>query len=129
MPGINAEYLASLDAQAFLSGGEVGPPPDMMTDDLPSNLDYLDDSYSASAGLRELRDDDLHDFDDSEPGSGRSTPTPASDNGKIISVIGGETIKILKPLRFVDNHFNRLTPHILGQDIESVVLPNARSTI
>lgn len=36
----------------------------MIYDDLPTNLDYLDESFGAAAGLRELTDEDLDEFDE-----------------------------------------------------------------
>jgi autophagy-related protein 2 len=35
----------------------------MSYDDLPTNLDHLDESFGTAAGLREMRDDDLDDED------------------------------------------------------------------
>lgn len=115
-----ALYEASLDHHAFQRAPEVGPPADMMDDDLPSNLDYLDDSFSAAAGLRELRDDDLDDFDTNDSTSGRSTPTPSMQTTGVISVVGGETIKMLRPLRIVERYFDRLPPQVAGTDTEFV---------
>ena len=44
--------VASLDEDAFRRPPEVGPAPDMIYDDVPTKLEYLDVSFSASAGLR-----------------------------------------------------------------------------
>ncbi|KAJ6496744.1 hypothetical protein C8R47DRAFT_1115401 [Mycena vitilis] len=95
--------MASVDDLAFKRVPEVGPPPDMINDDLPTNMDYLDESFGAAAGLRELRDEDLDDFDvdDSlEPAAG------------LVSKVGGETVKMLRPqgLRVVEHHFDNLPP-------------------
>ena len=101
--------LSSLDDDAFKRPPEIGPAPDMIYDDLPNNLDYLDDSFSAAAGLRELRDDDLEDFDVKESDS----DTLVADEGGtgITSKIGGETIKMLRPdVQTVENYFDNLPP-------------------
>jgi autophagy-related protein 2 len=83
----------------------------MIYDDLPSNPDYLDVSFGAAAGLRELNDDDL-DMDDpsqSKQLGGANLPSYPADKG-VISSVGGETIKLLDPngLCAVDNFFNTL---------------------
>lgn len=79
----------------------------MINDDLPANLDYLDASFGAAAGLRELRDEDLEDFDKEEQ-SGRSTPVPGETG--IVSNVGGETIRIFKKIFFKECHFDTLPP-------------------
>jgi autophagy-related protein 2 len=89
----------------------VGAAPDMIYDDLPSNPDYLDVSFGAAAGLRELNDDDL-DMDDpsqSKQLGGANLPSYPADKG-VISSVGGETIKLLDPngLCAVENFFNTL---------------------
>jgi len=83
----------------------------MINDDLPTNLDYLDESFSAAAGLRELRDDDLDEFDVGEE-MGRTTPTPTTPHTGIISKIGGETIKMLRAegIQITENYFDNLPP-------------------
>jgi autophagy-related protein 2 len=81
----------------------------MINDDLPSNPDYLDVSFGAAAGLRELDDDDL-DMDDSSQSQlmgGAKLPSYPADAG-VVSSVGGETIKVLDPngLHAVENFFN-----------------------
>lgn len=78
----------------------------MIMDDLPSNPEYLDSSFGAAAGLRELDDEDLEDFDEGEILSSSSTP----GDPNIISNVGGETIKLLRPegIHPVENYFNTL---------------------
>ena len=99
----------SIDQHAFQSIPEVGAAPDMIHDDLPSNPDYLDVSFGAAAGLREINDDDL-DMDDasqSEPTGGTNLPAYSAS---IISNVGGETVKLLdsKGVQVVENFFNTL---------------------
>lgn len=99
---------ASLDEQAFRQLPEVGAAPDMIQDDLPSNLDYLDESFGAAGGLRELDDDEFDEF-------GFDNPTAAarsSEELESITTFGGETIKMLRPegLQIIQNHFNTMTP-------------------
>jgi autophagy-related protein 2 len=83
----------------------------MIYDDLPTNLDYLDESFGTAAGLRELRDDDLDEFDIGETNVGRGTSIGAQQTG-IISKVGGETIKIFRPegIRITENYFDALPP-------------------
>ncbi|KAJ7905574.1 hypothetical protein B0H14DRAFT_2660774 [Mycena olivaceomarginata] len=100
--------MASVDDLAFKRVPEVGPAPDMIYDDLPTNPDYLDESFGAAAGLRELRDEDLDDFDvDDNVDTG-----PRAAGGGIVSKVGGETVKMLRPegLRIVEHYFDTLPP-------------------
>ncbi|KAH7889362.1 hypothetical protein F5I97DRAFT_1940745 [Phlebopus sp. FC_14] len=103
---------ASVDDQAFKRIPEPGSTADMITDDLPANPDYLDASFGAAAGLRELTDQDLDDFDTEEQG-GRGIPL-AGETG-IVSKVGGETIRILQPLSFVEHYFDTLPPDAAGE--------------
>ena len=96
----------------------------MINDDLPSNPDYLDVSFGAAAGLRELDDDDL-DMDDSSQSQLMGSTKPPSypaDTG-VISSVGGETIKVLDPngLHAVENFFNIL-PALLEASPQCVPL-------
>jgi autophagy-related protein 2 len=83
----------------------------MINDDLPSNPDYLDVSFGAAAGLRELEDDDLEmdDSGQSQVMGGAKPPMTPADTG-VISSVGGETIKVLDPngLHAIENFFNTL---------------------
>jgi autophagy-related protein 2 len=96
---------------------EVGPPPDLISDDLPTNLDYLDASFGTAAGLRELRDDDLNEFDvDDKADIDRIPYSVGGPKTGIVSNIGGETIRILRPegIRIVENYFDNLPPDTSG---------------
>ncbi|GJE87153.1 autophagy-related protein 2 [Phanerochaete sordida] len=100
------DLLASLDEQAFLQRvPEVGPAPDMVEDDLPSNLEYLDDSFSATAGLKVLDDDESDEFYPQDPNS-------TGDQTGVIATYGGETIRLLDPegLHPVQHYFDTLPP-------------------
>ena len=101
-------YQASIEELAFKRMPEVGPAPDMIIDDLPTNLEYLDVSFGAAAGLRELSDDDLEEFEVEEPGS--ETPFAAGNVTGVVSKVGGETVKMLRVdgIRVVDNFFECL---------------------
>lgn len=101
------QRIASLDEHAFRLIPEVGSTADMISDDLPANQDYLDASFGAAAGLRELRDDDLEGFDVEEQ-TGRNTPVMGQLG--IVSNVGGETIRILKPFAFVERYFDTIPP-------------------
>jgi autophagy-related protein 2 len=103
-------FSASLDEQAFRRIPDVGNAADMINDDLPTNLDYLDESFGSAAGLRELRDDDLEDFDVQE--DGRTTPV-AGETG-VVSKVGGETIRIIKPIRPVEHYYDTIPPENTG---------------
>jgi autophagy-related protein 2 len=86
---------------------EVGPAPDMINDDLPTNLEYLDESFGAAAGLRELSDDE---FDVEEAGLNRATSTAGNSVSGIVSRVGGETIKMLRSggIRILHDFFDTL---------------------
>ena len=90
---------------------EVGAAPDMIYDDLPSNPDYLDVSFGAAAGLRELDDDDV-DMDDQSQSEqmGGTDLSPYSGDKGVISSVGGETIRVCDTngLHIVENFFNTL---------------------
>lgn len=93
---------------AFRKAPDIGPMPDMIYDDLPTNLDYLDESFGAAAGLRELTDDDLDEFDirDIAP----SSMPPSSSSAGVISSIGGETIKIISSegINIIEDYYDDL---------------------
>ncbi|KAJ3809145.1 hypothetical protein F5876DRAFT_44505 [Lentinula aff. lateritia] len=101
--------MSSVDNFAFKKLPEIGPAPDMIYDDLPRNPDYLDESFGAAGGFRELREEDLNDFDDGEV---LSTPSSDEDINGVVSRLGGETIRILRPegLQLVESHFDNLPP-------------------
>lgn len=99
--------IASLDEHAFrLTIPQVGATPDMVDDDLPTNPDYLDDSFSATAGLRELGDDELDEFDENE------VHVNVADQTGLISAYGGETIRLFdaKGLQIIENYYETLPP-------------------
>ncbi|KAG7092576.1 hypothetical protein E1B28_008923 [Marasmius oreades] len=106
----NTDMFSSVDDLAFKRVPQIGHAPDMIYDDLPTNPDYLDESFGAAAGLRELRDEDLDDFDQDYIG----TVHPAEEGQKpgIISKYGGETIRLLRTegLHVVDDYFDTLPP-------------------
>ncbi|KAJ7709834.1 hypothetical protein B0H17DRAFT_915352 [Mycena rosella] len=108
-PKSHEALMASVDDLAFKRLPEVGPPPDMINDDLPTNMDYLDESFGAAAGLRELRDEDLDDFDVDDD---IDTHSPTSGAPGIVSKVGGETVKMLRPegLHIVEHYFDNLPP-------------------
>lgn len=83
----------------------------MISDDLPTNLDYLDESFGAAAGLRELRDDDLDEFDVGETDTDRAHTTAVGSQATgIVSSVGGETIKIIRPegIQIVEDYYDTL---------------------
>ncbi|KAL1694660.1 hypothetical protein GGG16DRAFT_46816 [Schizophyllum commune] len=100
----------AIDEQVYRRVPDLGPAPDLIADDLPTNPDYLDESFGAAAGFRELRDDDLEDFDD----EGEEIPVyaPTGSQAGVIARAGGETIKMLRPegINIVENYFDTLPP-------------------
>ncbi|KDQ60992.1 hypothetical protein JAAARDRAFT_31991 [Jaapia argillacea MUCL 33604] len=105
----NAQNLmSSVDEHAFRRLPEVGSAADMINDDLPTNLDYLDASFGAAAGFRELTDEDLDEFDVKDV-----PETPSSVTG-IISNVGGETIRMLhhEGINIVENFYDTLPPDL-----------------
>lgn len=95
--------LGSLDEEAFKKLPEVGAAPDMINDHLPSNLDYLDESFGTAAGFREIRDDE---FDEED------IPVSDANAEGVVSSVGGETIRILSDsgIKIVEHHFDNLPP-------------------
>ncbi|KAI0345175.1 hypothetical protein BDW22DRAFT_1370943 [Trametopsis cervina] len=109
------DLTASLDEHAFRRTiPQVGAAPDMVDDDLPTNLDYLDDSFSATAGLRELDDDDLDEF------SAEEVPVNITDHTGLLSAYGGETIRLFDPqgLKIVENYFETLPPEATDESAQ-----------
>lgn len=51
--------LGEIEEHAFRRDPEVGFTPDMIEDDLPKNLDYLDESFGAAAGTMEFPEDEF----------------------------------------------------------------------
>jgi autophagy-related protein 2 len=100
--------LASVEDFAFKVAPEIGPSGDLIQDDLPTNLDYLDESFGSAAGLRELREEDLDEFDDDEENGTQGVP----DDPSTVSKIGGETIKIFESdgLEAVEGYFLSIPP-------------------
>lgn len=96
-----------MDENAFRRMPDLGPAPDMIHDDLPTNLDYLDASFGAAAGLRELLDDDLFDVEP-ELAQGPGAAAPGIEG--VISNIGGETIRMLvsEGIHVVEGHFENI---------------------
>jgi hypothetical protein len=116
---------ANIDEHAFRRAPELGPAGDMIDDDLPTNPDYLGESFGAAAGLQELSDEEFQDLDEPEEVEGsyyedRRTPTPSSagptDN------ISGATVRMLDPrgIHFEENYFDHLPPQDENQAPEYV---------
>ena len=100
-----------MDENAFRQPPAIGAEPDMIEDDLPSNLDFIDASYGSAAGARPLTPDDLEDYD--EDGDGRLTPTlKGGETDKIVSNMGGETIRMLtkEGIHIIEGYYDELPP-------------------
>ena len=89
----------------------------MINDDLPTNPEYLDESFGAAGGLRELLPEDLDDFPEGEDYTPSSLPAASAEEG-LISKIGGETIRMLRPgkIHIEENHFNTLPAEAIDSD-------------
>lgn len=98
----------------------------MIYDDLPTNMDYLDESFGAAAGLRELRDDDLDEFDVEGPNVG--CPGDILNGVGVVSKVGGETIKMLRPegIKVIENYFRTVPPQNTDKEyvIKSLSFPS-----
>ncbi|KAH9843042.1 uncharacterized protein C8Q71DRAFT_735660 [Rhodofomes roseus] len=106
--------LSSLDEHAFRQLPEVGAAPDMIYDDLPTNPDYLDESFGAAAGLRELDDDEFDETNVDVPlGTG-----DVDDEGSNTSTYGGETVRMLRPegLQIIEHYFDTMSPDSVDGD-------------
>lgn len=86
----------------------------MIYDDLPTNPDYLDESFGAAAGLRELDDDEFDESDVNSP----ATVGDNVDDGENTSTYGGETIRMLRPegLRIIEHYFDTMNPDSVDGD-------------
>ena len=51
-----------MDEEAFARLPSLGLDPDLLGDDLPTNLDYLDTSYAAGSALTLVNDDEVEFF-------------------------------------------------------------------
>lgn len=88
----------------------------MIDDDLPTNADYLDDTYGAAAGVRALSDEEGEDSDD----GGFDLEDALNESMKIdimssrpnpVAKARKETIKVLRgPIRVEEYYFEHLTP-------------------
>ncbi|TFK76391.1 hypothetical protein BDN72DRAFT_785226 [Pluteus cervinus] len=86
---------------------EVGPTPDFLEDDLPTNLEYLD--FGAAAGVRELEDE----FDEDDAPAGLLAPQLV-ENTSSASQTTGETIKMFqKSIKVEEHYFERLIPEAI----------------
>jgi autophagy-related protein 2 len=110
---IQKGLLGSLDEEAFKTLPEVGAAPDMINDDLPNNPDYLDESFGAAAGFREIRDDE---FDEED------IPVADTNAEGFVSSVGGETIRMLSDsgINIVEHHFDNLPPDALDDNSQCV---------
>ena len=93
----------SVDEQAFRRHPVIGPLPDLINDDLPSNPEYLDASFGAAAGLRPFDDEEDEFYPEEEQ-------IPRESSGIILSRHGGETIRMLGAnLEIVEYFYDNMT--------------------
>ncbi|KAG8743827.1 autophagy- protein 2 [Ceratobasidium sp. 414] len=123
--------LSEIDEETFRRDPEVFTP-DMIDDDLPRNLDYLDESFGAAAGLMEFSDDELlggsigeAEMSESMLDS-RAAPRADTQHSAQTSVSashatipdedsrrhGGETIRMLVPegIHIIEDYFETVEP-------------------
>jgi autophagy-related protein 2 len=114
---------ASVEEHAFQRAPEIGPAPDMISDDLPTNPDYLDESFGAAAGLREVRDEDLDEFDGRDIADFDQVLGKGPLQAGVVSCVGGETIKLLRPggLHIIENYFETIPPESAAGTTECFV--------
>jgi autophagy-related protein 2 len=95
---------------------QVGPTPELVDDDVPTNLDYLDDSFGAAGGLRAFADEDEFSVTDARENS--------LTGAGLVSALGGETIRMLveEPLRTIEHYYNTLPPEAAEIDNTCVVV-------
>lgn len=99
---------ASVEEQAFIRPAHLGSAPDMIYDDLPRNLDYLDNSFHLPGGLKEQGD--TLDIDSEKVQVLRDAIPTSSVTDGIISNIGGETIRMLddRGINVIEGHFENV---------------------
>ncbi|KAG9127181.1 autophagy- protein 2 [Ceratobasidium sp. 392] len=124
--------LGEIDDETFRRDPEVGFTPDMIDDDLPTNPDYLDESFGAAAGLMDLSDDELlgASADEAEMSESmldsraalqtevsHSVDMSVSASHATISEEdsrkrGGETIRMLDPegIHIIEDYFETIEP-------------------
>jgi len=104
------DIMASVDDNAFRRLPAVGSAPDLVDDDLPTNMDYVGLSYGAAGGLMALSEDGESD----EEGSYVVRQPPPSSTPGVVSEYGGETIRMLVPdgLHVIDDYFENLPPDV-----------------
>ncbi|KAF8654120.1 hypothetical protein AX16_003652 [Volvariella volvacea WC 439] len=110
----NDTMLASIEDMAFKQEAlEIGPTADMIFDDLPTNMNYLDESFGTAGGLRELTDDDLDEFED----DGALAPHVTDPKvGTVNMVGGGETIKMFtQEVKVEEYYFDHIPTEAANQ--------------
>lgn len=101
----------------------------MIYDDLPTNPDYLDESFGAAAGLREFSDDELDDLDDDDDGGSMVQNTafaevePGGDSN-----YNGETIKVYSEgINVIEEYYDNLPAELSESPVECVPFLSCRS--
>lgn len=106
-----SNMASSLDEHAFARPPEFTADADMIRDNLPLNTEYLEDSFGAAAGFRDLTEDDLEDFSDPEDTEAAYAQSSNAPRGA-----AHEAIRILDSLwvRPVEYYFDNMTPEDLA---------------
>ncbi len=96
----------------------------MISDDLPTNAEYLDESFGAAAGLREFSDDELDDLDagqDDEPEINNAIFAEVEPGG--VSNSNGETIKVYSEgINMVEEYYDNLPAELSDSPVQYVLL-------
>ncbi|KDQ16218.1 hypothetical protein BOTBODRAFT_173128 [Botryobasidium botryosum FD-172 SS1] len=104
-PQKEKNLFASMDEEAFRKEPELDSGADLVRDDVPRNMDYLDASFGAAAGLTVLPDE----FDEDDNFASPVGPTVKEG---LISDLNGETIRMLGVNGFdiVEDYFESIKP-------------------
>ncbi|KAG8933304.1 autophagy- protein 2 [Tulasnella sp. 417] len=107
------DLLASIDENAFASAPEVDIGGDLIQDDLPTNLDFLDTAYGTSGGVTVYSDDEFEDLSPiDESAQVTSASTPSTPESKSLSTFKGESVRILGagPINIIEDFYDTVIP-------------------
>jgi autophagy-related protein 2 len=95
----------------------------MIYDDLPTNPDYLDESFGAAAGLREFSDDELDDLEDDDCGSEVKNIEFTEVGPGCTSSYNGETIKVhSEGINMIEEYYDNLPAELSESPVGCVTL-------
>jgi autophagy-related protein 2 len=96
----------------------------MIYDDLPTNPEYLDESYGAAAGLREFSDDELDDFEDENDAEHNEKNIVLDEIGpENSSSHNGETIKVhAEGINMIEEYYDNLPADLSESPVRLVYI-------